>query len=79
MSTAELLIADIDTSTGCVILRTPEGDIIFYMADGKMNPPVRRGQECSACVTANLSTAKEVARAFNARTPRIQKRNACGG
>jgi hypothetical protein len=73
----ELLVADVDKSTGCVVLRTPDGEIVFYMADGKMNPPVRRGKECEACTTSNLATAKEVARAFNARKPTPKREDVC--
>lgn len=75
----DVLLADIDKSTGCVVLRTAENEIVFYMADGKMNPPIRRGKECNSCIASNLAVAKEVARAFNARPPLPKRRkNLCG-
>lgn len=71
------LTAAIDTGGG-VVLINPVGDIVFYVADGKMRVE-RTGHECEACTSSNLRLAEAVAAAWNNRGAVLKTaRHQCG-
>lgn len=55
------LSAALDTG-GSVVLIDRNGDIVFYVTDGKMQVQ-RRGRECDACIAENFRLAEAKAEA----------------
>lgn len=53
-----------DKTTGCVVLYDSSDNIVAWIPDGKMSPPMRREPECEVCNDATLRTANKLARGW---------------